>query len=139
MRKAINFDLDTKALRQYYRNDESYRIAYKEISKFMESNGFEHRQGSGYVSLETMTSEEVVNIALKMKTELPWIKHCINKFDMTDVGRDYDLSSYFVDDEKQSILQPKIDPKIARSVVKNIKKEKTNETKLQNIQMNNIW
>ena len=26
MRKAINFDLDTKALRQYYRNDESYRI-----------------------------------------------------------------------------------------------------------------
>ena len=139
MRKAINFDLDTKALRQYYRNDESYRIAYKEILKFMESNGFEHRQGSGYVSLETMTSEEVVNIALKMKTELPWIKHYINKFDMTDVGRDYDLSSYFVDDEERNILQPKIDPKIARSVVKNIKKEKTNETKLQNIQMNNIW
>ena len=139
MRKAINFDLDTKALRQYYRNDESYRIAYKEILKFMESNGFEHRQGSGYVSLETMTSEEVVNIALKMKTELPWIKRCINKFDMTDVGRDYDLSSYFVDDEERNILQPKIDPKIARSVVKNIKKEKTNETKLQNIQMNNIW
>lgn len=105
----------------------------------MESNGFEHRQGSGYVSLKTMTSEEVVNIALKMKTELPWIKHCINKFDMTDVGRDYDLSSYFVDDEERNILQPKIDPKIARSVVKNIKKEKTNETKLQNIQMNNIW
>ena len=26
MRKAINFDLDTKALQQYYRNDESYRI-----------------------------------------------------------------------------------------------------------------
>jgi len=138
MRKAINFDLDTKALRQYYRNDESYRIAYKEISKFMESNGFEHRQGSGYVSLKTMTSEEVVNIALKMKTELPWIKRCINKFDMTDVGRDYDLSSYFVDDEERNILQPKIDPKIARSVVKNIKKEKTNETKLQNIQMNDI-
>ena len=58
---------------------------------------------------------------------------------MTDVGRDYDLSSYFVDDEERNILQPKIDPKIARSVVKNIKKEKTNETKLQNIQMNNIW
>lgn len=105
----------------------------------MESNGFEHRQGSGYVSFETMTSEEVVNIALKMKTELPWIKYCINKFDMTDVGRDYDLSNYFVDDEEQNILQPKIDPKIARSVVKNIKKEKTNETTLQNIQLNDIW
>jgi len=57
---------------------------------------------------------------------------------MTDVGRDYDLSSYFVDDEEWNILQPKIDPKIARSVVKNIKKEKTNERKLQNIQMNDI-
>ena len=59
-RKAINFDLDTRALRQYY--NKSRRNAYREIGKFLESKGFYHRQWSGYVSKEKMTYMQMAQI-----------------------------------------------------------------------------
>ena len=46
-KKAINFDLDTNALKINY-GGSNYREAYIDIETFMEHNGFEHRQWSGY-------------------------------------------------------------------------------------------
>ena len=39
IRRAINFDLDTKALKEFYPGKD-YRAAYGEIKNFMENNGF---------------------------------------------------------------------------------------------------
>ena len=39
--KAVNFDLDTKALKIYYPG-KHYRQAYRDIRKFMLDNGFTH-------------------------------------------------------------------------------------------------
>lgn len=39
VRKAINFDLDTRALKEFYPGKD-YRAAYGEIKAFMENNGF---------------------------------------------------------------------------------------------------
>ena len=53
MRKAINFDLDTKKLKDAYcvtNRPLEYLKAYGEIKDFMKSKGFLHRQWSGYVS-----------------------------------------------------------------------------------------
>ena len=49
--KALNFDLDTENLKRYYPSSD-YHKAYFDIKQFMIQNGFEHRQGSGYVSIK---------------------------------------------------------------------------------------
>lgn len=47
MRKAINFDIDTKKYEEF--TGKKSPFAYDEIKRFLKRNGFEHRQGSGYV------------------------------------------------------------------------------------------
>ena len=58
--KAINFDLDSKALQKIYQSDNPfiYLKAYKQINKFFTDNGFVHRQWSGYISKGKLRSEE---------------------------------------------------------------------------------
>lgn len=48
MRKALNFDLDTKKYEEFTHRPAP--TAYAEIWRFLKKNDFEHRQGSGYVS-----------------------------------------------------------------------------------------
>lgn len=62
MRKAINFDLDTKKLKDAYcvtNRPLEYLKAYGEIKDFMKSKGFLHRQWSGYVSKEPLSKAQV--------------------------------------------------------------------------------
>jgi len=56
MRKSLNFDLNIKKLKEHYPNS-NYTEAYNDIKKFLTNNGFEHRQGSGYISKEEMSSQ----------------------------------------------------------------------------------
>ena len=44
--------MDTKKLREFH--PKGITQAYTDIRNFLESMGFEHRQGSGYVSKEPM-------------------------------------------------------------------------------------
>lgn len=87
--KAINFDLDTKALKEYY--PKSRRNAYREIGNFLKDNGFSHRQWSGYVSNIEMDSLNISNLNKKLWKEFPWLEQCANKIDVTDIGRSFDL------------------------------------------------
>lgn len=71
--KAINFDLDIKALQQYYPSS-NWRKAYEDINKFFLSNGFEHRQGSGYISLIKTDDYSVLTLTrktLKVEYNIP--------------------------------------------------------------------
>ena len=64
-RKEITFDLSQEALRQHYprketgRDPQFFKRAYKDIQRFMETNGFERRQYSVYVSTEKLTALDV--------------------------------------------------------------------------------
>lgn len=93
-RKAINFDLITEKLKEFYpsKNPFGYKSAYRKINKFFKANGFEHRQGSGYVSIEGLDIYDATKIAQSLSKEFPWLKDCVNKFDVTDVGYEYDLT-----------------------------------------------
>lgn len=104
-RKAINFDLDTKKLKQFYpcKGLLSYKKAYKDIKKFMENNGFEHRQWSGYISKQNIDSYDVSVIIAKLSYKFPWLKQCVNKFDVTDIGNQYDLTDII--DKPNKILE----------------------------------
>ena len=89
-RKAINFDLDTKKLNQ--NGFKNTRPAYAEIRRIFKELGFEHRQYSGYVSVVPLTKLEVKDAAKSLSLELPWLFDCVQKFDVTDIGKEYDLT-----------------------------------------------
>lgn len=59
--KAINFDLDSKALQKIYQSDNPfiYLKAYKQINKFFTDNGFVHRQ---WLTAQTQVSVSLSNL-----------------------------------------------------------------------------
>ena len=90
-RKAINFDLDTNILKQIYNNGD-YTNAYKEIRAFMEKNGFERRQGSGYISKDRMREADAILIYNNMVATFPWFNQAVKTCDLTHIGRTLDLT-----------------------------------------------
>lgn len=102
--KAINFDLDTKALQQYYPST-NWRKAYDDINKFLISNGFEHRQGSGYVSKLPIKNTTIIAQIQNLSKTFSWISKCINRLDVTNIGNSFDM----VDIIKDASLENDID------------------------------
>lgn len=84
-RKAINFDFDTNKLKEFYSNN--YNNAYGDIRRYLEKNGFEHRQGSGYVSKNGMSLAEINNVVENMSVKFQWLADCVNKMDVTIVDK----------------------------------------------------
>lgn len=88
-RKAINFDLSTEALQEHF--GENTTPAYQSIKKFMLENGFEHRQYSGYASVESMEDKQVGLLVGKLSKKFTWLSACVKEFDVTDIGEQYSL------------------------------------------------
>jgi virulence-associated protein VapD len=61
--KALNFDLDTKKLREKF-GEKGRRKAYSRVKTFLTKNGFSHRQWSGYASLKPMSNVDDVDVTL---------------------------------------------------------------------------
>ena len=59
VRVAINFDLSTKVLEDIFGKNNTGK-PYSDIKRFMESNGFMHRQYSGYVSVEPKIKANII-------------------------------------------------------------------------------
>lgn len=97
MRKAINFDLDTNALKEYYCKEtgKDYTQAYFDIRKLMKQNGFIHRQGSGYISSDQQSIHQIAYLIVKMQKQLPWTKYCVKVMDVTDIGDKFDFAPEF--------------------------------------------
>lgn len=102
-RKAINFDLSTNALEQYFTNTAE---AYNKIKQFMLKNGFEHRQYSGYVSKEPMEDDDIALLALNLTNKFSWLYPCTQKFDVTDIGEQHDLRGILASGLSQQIQKP---------------------------------
>lgn len=92
--KAINFDLDTKKLKQFYtpQTGKRYNKAYYDIKAFMKANDFSHRQGSGYISKHRLSNTDIVALVGKMNKSFPWLKHCVKHIDVTVIERQFDLT-----------------------------------------------
>lgn len=87
-RKAINFDLSVHELEKYYPD---YRKAYYDVKRFFKKWGFEHRQGSGYISRDKLAQVDIADLLDAMSTELPWMGECVTRIDVTNIGRQHDL------------------------------------------------
>lgn len=98
-RKAIHFDLITAELKKVYKSNNPfvYLQAYKQINHFFKQHGFEHRQWSGYLSKEPMLNISISKLIIKLNDDIPWLKNCVRKFDVTNVGETFDLTNIFKD------------------------------------------
>ncbi len=92
--KALNFDLDTNALKEIYSpmTGRPFNYAYAELRSFLIYNGYEWRQGSGYVSVLPISQYDVQKLVENMAVKFKWLHECVNKFDVTNVGKQYDLT-----------------------------------------------
>ena len=88
-RKAINFDLDTRKLKE---------------------QGFIHVQYSGYQSLEPMWTNEVFIVMENLQNKYPWFRDCATSADVTIVTDRYNILEYLKNQElKTSTLENQID------------------------------
>jgi len=120
MRKSLNFDLNTKKLKEYYPNN-NYTNAYEDIKKFLLKNGFEHRQGSGYISEKEMSIKEVTIIIEDLNDSHPWLHPCCKTLDYYDVGKEHSGLEILENINKDKAL--KVD-KIKESETRKVEKEK---------------
>lgn len=104
-RRAINFDLNQASLRELYPSDNE-KDAYADIRSFLEKNGFEHRQGSGYVSLAPLTDYAVTLVVEQLSASLQWLADCISTFDVTNIGQIFDMKDTLVKAHKSKQNRP---------------------------------
>lgn len=105
MRKAINFDLDTTKMKAMSLYPQGYKLLKKSFKKF----GFKHRQYSGYESKVALNSLQVSRIVEQIVIENPWLSQCIKKVDVTDIGKQYDLTKFIIQVSKGNVKRNEID------------------------------
>ncbi|MDR2156214.1 MAG: hypothetical protein LBO81_00325 [Clostridiales Family XIII bacterium] len=89
-RRQFAFDLDTHRLKEVF-GGRRISEAYDRIESFLTSRGFLHEQGSVYVTARRMEKRVAYEIFEELIETHPWIESCARKFNITDVGRTYDL------------------------------------------------
>ena len=97
--KAINFDLDTAELRKFGMQSKAYSILKREFKLA----GYTHRQYSGYLSKEPLSSDDVIQQIYNIIQKYPWLTQCAKKIDATNIINDikYDIK-YAVNDKLNS-------------------------------------
>lgn len=112
MKKALNFDLNTNKYEQV--TGKPAPTAYYEIRYFLETHGFEHRQGSGYISKKSMNDFKVDTIITEMSLSITWLKDCIRQFDVTSVGKYHSVLDTIAS-AQQAVEIPEIEKDISLS------------------------
>lgn len=95
-RKQYNFDLDTKALKEFYPG-KNWRNAYNEIKRHFIKNGFSWSEGSILVSKEPITFAEANNIIASLVEKYPYLNKCMKDNKLTEVSEKYHDVNYFFD------------------------------------------
>lgn len=74
--KSIAFDLDTKALQEYYDKGD-WHNAYNDIAMFLGEYDFIHIQGSVYDSTTKFSDAGLGRVVERMCKELTWFPQCV--------------------------------------------------------------
>lgn len=95
-KKQIAFDIDTSVARAILGGN--YTKVYSDIRRYLECNGFEHIQGSVYVSKKPMSAVVVTLTINGLLNKFPYISKCVRDMTQTNVGNVSDLSLLFQHD-----------------------------------------
>lgn len=90
MMYAIVFDLDTKALEQYYPNT-SWQNAYRDIEQFLNDFGFQRQQGSVYFGDEQVDAVTCVTAVQELSETYNWFEKSVNDIRMLRIEEFNDL------------------------------------------------
>lgn len=90
MTYAIAFDLDTDTLQQLYPSP-SWNNAYADIRRFLQENGFDHKQGSVCFGDETIDAVTCVLVAQRLADEFDWFQPCVQDIRMMRIEDNNDL------------------------------------------------
>ncbi len=82
--KSIAFDLNTVLLKHC---DINVSKAYRDLGRFMHKNGFIHRQGSVYNSVNKLDREDVNKLMKGLSKTLPWTSFGVSAIDVTDIAK----------------------------------------------------
>ena len=105
--RYFSFDLSIQFLNQHYPKVDINQ-SWSDIAKYMKSNGFSHRQYSGYLSLDKMNESQMVKAAMDMYKALPWLSSCAEKFDSTAIIEEqtFDLNETYKQNVGKKIIVP---------------------------------
>ena len=92
-RKYITFDLDTKELKKVL-GETRFTSAYKDIESFLKENDYNHKQGSGYLSNQSLTVLDAVMLYKAIEEKFPWAVSSIRTMHYADVNHTYDLKKW---------------------------------------------
>lgn len=112
-RKAINFDLDTRKLKELYpsTSPNGWRQAWAQIESFLKEQGSIHVQYSGYQSLEPMWTNEVLIVMENLQNKYPWFRECATSADVTLVTDRYNILEHLQNQgTKKPVFGDFIDP-----------------------------
>ena len=90
-KRAIHFDLSIKEIDK---NFEYRSKPYYLINKEMKKQGFEHQQGSGYISKEALNSEEFIDKIYAICENIPKLKETLKHIDATYLQDVYDITPF---------------------------------------------
>lgn len=111
-RKAFNFDLDNGKLEELYPSPSgsttSYNNAWSKIKAFMEANGFEHSQYSGYESIHGMSYADAFSVLERLQETFPWFRECAQAATLTEIDKRHDVLEHLdhINDEMELPDEP---------------------------------
>lgn len=92
-RKEFTFDLKVDELKKEF-GERNYTKGWEELERFfVKKKNFEHRQGSVYCSMKIMSIPNVYTFVDELKTACPWLKNCLTRMDVTDIGEIHELTN----------------------------------------------
>lgn len=103
VRKEFTFDLKVDELKKEF-GEKNYTKGWEELGKFFRKNSFEHRQGSVYCSSGKMSTPDVYALIKNLKIACPWLKNCLTRMDVADIGDVHELTDIIKDNnEKENV------------------------------------
>ena len=103
--KALYFDMHINELKKHYPGKD-HLGAYKDIKRYLLRHAFTHELWSGYHSVNKMTDLEIFDLVQDMALKLPWFSKCINHFEVTNIGTNYNLVDILAPDTLEPLLMP---------------------------------
>lgn len=93
-RKQITFDIDTNVAKEIL-GERNYIRAYADIREFMENGGWQHIEGSVYMSVVPVTTTNVAHLVDDLIWKYPYLTKCIREMHQSDITNVHSLSHHF--------------------------------------------
>lgn len=131
-RKQLTFDVDTNVAKQIL-GEQNYTRIYADIRKFMTKEGWQHVEGSVYMSKKAIDNGDVSYMINDMIKQYPYLSKCIKQMHQTDISKVYSRNNYFEYDgtpgrfgqkEEQRNAEHKKSPPRRTSVISKLEQNK---------------